>query len=67
MSTKVFAIGRFNPPTNIITSSGYYVYAYLDPWSKIPFYVGKGSSYRWKRHLMETKDNTENYKKMGYH
>jgi NUMOD3 motif len=41
----------------------YYVYQYIDPITKLPFYIGKGSGDRMYRHLQETKENTENRKK----
>lgn len=44
----------------------FYVYIYYHPQTKQPFYVGKGSGSRYKKHLLETKDNTENYKKWAY-
>lgn len=44
----------------------FYVYIYYHPQTKQPFYVGKGSGSRYKKHLTETKDTTENYKKWAY-
>lgn len=44
----------------------FYIYIYYHPQTKQPFYVGKGSSDRYKKHLTETKENTENYKKWAY-
>lgn len=44
----------------------FYVYIYYHPESAQPFYVGKGSGNRFKKHLTETKDTTENYKKWAY-
>jgi hypothetical protein len=41
----------------------FYVYIYSHPVTKVPFYVGKGTGTRYKKHLSETKENTENYKK----
>ena len=41
----------------------FYVYVYFHPVTKVPFYVGKGTGTRYKKHLSETKENTENYKK----
>ena len=41
----------------------YYVYVYKDPDNKSPFYIGKGSGNRYKKHLNETFENTENRKK----
>lgn len=41
----------------------YYVYIYKDPDTELPFYVGKGSGKRYKKHLSETYENTENKKK----
>ena len=41
----------------------FYVYVYSHPVTKVPFYVGKGTGTRYKKHLSETKENTENYKK----
>ncbi len=41
----------------------YYVYVYYHPETNVPFYVGKGTGTRYKKHLLETKENTENYKK----
>lgn len=44
----------------------FYVYIYYHPETKNPFYVGKGTGDRFKIHLLETKENTENYKKWAY-
>lgn len=44
----------------------FYVYIYYHPQTKQPFYVGKGTGNRYKKHLTETKDTTENYKKWAY-
>lgn len=44
----------------------YYVYMYIDPRTNLPFYIGKGSGDRYKVHLYETKETTENYKKWAY-
>lgn len=44
----------------------FYVYIYYHPQTKQPFYVGKGSGDRYKKHLTETKNTTENYKKWAY-
>ena len=41
----------------------YYVYQLIDPFTNLPFYIGKGKSSRCFKHLKETKENTENYKK----
>ena len=41
----------------------YYVYIYKDPLTGLPFYIGKGSGKRYKKHLSETYENTENKKK----
>lgn len=41
----------------------FYVYVYYHPETNSPFYVGKGTGTRYLKHLSETKDNTENYKK----
>jgi hypothetical protein len=43
--------------------NNYYVYIYRDPENKLPFYVGKGSKNRYKKHLQEKKETTENPKK----
>jgi hypothetical protein len=44
--------------------SEYYVYILLDPRrNNEPFYVGKGKGDRWKKHLSETYQNTENRRK----
>lgn len=44
----------------------FYVYALINPLSNQPFYIGKGKGYRCYKHLNETKENTENYKKWAY-
>jgi group I intron endonuclease len=44
----------------------YYVYMYMDPRNNLPFYIGKGKNKRYLKHLHETKENTENYKKWAY-
>jgi hypothetical protein len=44
-------------------SNYFYVYMLVDPQTSLPFYVGKGSGYRPNKHLNETAENTENYKK----
>lgn len=44
----------------------YYVYIYCHPVTSVPFYIGKGTKDRYKKHLKETKENTENYKKWAY-
>lgn len=41
----------------------YYIYSYLDPFTMLPFYIGKGSKSRAFKHLDETYQNTENKKK----
>lgn len=41
----------------------YYVYKLIDPRNKQPFYVGKGQNDRWKIHLKETIDTTDNKRK----
>ena len=41
----------------------FYVYIYYNPESGKPFYIGKGTGARYLKHLSETKENTENYKK----
>lgn len=41
----------------------YYIYAYLDPRTNLPFYIGKGKKSRKFNHLKETADNTENHRK----
>lgn len=38
----------------------FYVYVYKHPETLIPFYVGKGSGKRHRKHLFETWDNTTN-------
>lgn len=44
----------------------FYVYIYCHPETNNPFYIGKGSGNRYLKHLSETKENTENYKKWAY-
>lgn len=34
-------------------SAKFYVYVYCDPRTKIPFYVGKGTGFRSRRHLLD--------------
>ena len=41
----------------------YYVYVYIDPRNNTPFYVGKGCGNRYKRHLLETSESTDNRRK----
>lgn len=41
-------------------NSKYYVYAYYDPRNNQIFYIGKGCNNRWKDHLKETKEKTDN-------
>jgi hypothetical protein len=41
----------------------FYVYVYYHPETNMPFYIGKGTGTRYMKHLSETKENTENYKK----
>jgi hypothetical protein len=41
-------------------SQHYYVYILIDPSDMMPFYVGKGTKQRWKKHFKETKETTEN-------
>jgi hypothetical protein len=41
----------------------FYVYVYYHPETNLPFYIGKGTGTRYLKHLTETKENTENYKK----
>ena len=38
----------------------YYVYAYIDPRTQTPFYIGKGSGARKNIHIRETADVTDN-------
>lgn len=44
----------------------FYVYKLLNPITNLPFYIGKGCDYRCYKHLTETAENTENYKKYCY-
>lgn len=44
----------------------FYVYRLTDPRTNLPFYIGKGCDYRCYKHLTETAENTENYKKYCY-
>lgn len=46
--------------------NNYYVYQYSDPRTNLPFYIGKGRGNRINKHLTETKENTENYKKWAF-
>lgn len=41
----------------------YYVYQLIDPRDNLPFYVGKGKNDRWKIHLTETINQTDNKRK----
>lgn len=41
----------------------YYVYGLIDPRNNQPFYIGKGKGYRWRIHLTETREKTDNLKK----
>jgi hypothetical protein len=41
----------------------YYIYAYLDPRTNLPFYIGKGKKSRKLAHLKETASNTDNHRK----
>lgn len=41
----------------------FYVYQYTNPLTGLPFYIGKGNGSRWRAHLKETKDDTDNYRK----
>lgn len=41
----------------------YYIYAYIDPRTNLPFYIGKGKKSRKTHHLNETAINTENKRK----
>lgn len=43
--------------------NNYYVYIYRDPLDDTPFYVGKGCEDRYKKHLYEKKETTENLRK----
>lgn len=38
----------------------YYVYIYKDPETNLPFYVGKGKKNRYRNHLFETVEKSEN-------
>lgn len=44
----------------------YYVYAYIDPRTNLPFYIGKGKGKRSEYHLSETHVNTTNWAKWRY-
>lgn len=49
---------------NLINNYMFYVYLLLDPTNYyLPFYIGKGKNDRWKNHLNETKENTDNKRK----
>lgn len=37
------------------STTGYYVYQYIDPRTNLPFYIGKGIGKRYLAHLLETK------------
>lgn len=41
----------------------YYIYAYIDPRTNLPFYIGKGKSGRKYDHLKETRETTNNIDK----
>lgn len=41
----------------------YYVYAYVDPRTELPFYIGKGHGTRAYSHLTESRTTTKNLKK----
>ena len=43
----------------------YYIYAYIDPRTDLPFYIGKGKRYRKTDHLRETVNKTENRDKLA--
>lgn len=43
----------------------FYVYVYSDPTTGVPFYVGKGSGRRARKHLFETWDNTTNKSRLS--
>lgn len=43
----------------------YYIYAYIDPRTNTPFYIGKGSRNRKFNHLKEHDGNTENRDKLA--
>lgn len=57
---------RFEENNKMGDECKYYVYGLIDPRTSLPFYVGKGEGNRWRVHLQETINTTENRKKFAF-
>lgn len=62
-SRDLCVINTFNQ-SKIEDDSMYYVYALIDPRTRLPFYIGKGKGERWKHHLSQSKRRNDNWFKM---